>query len=68
MIIISTSLTVPGRPSPQFYVEARLPFRNREIGCLSLSMQFVSRICCFQLTEPNTNFTVTRKSPGSHSN
>ena len=31
MIIISTSLTVPGQHSPQFHVEAWLPFRNREM-------------------------------------
>ena len=28
---ISTSLTVPGQPSPRFHVEAWLPFRNREM-------------------------------------
>ena len=31
MIIISTSLTVPGQPSPWFRVEAWLPFRNCEM-------------------------------------
>ena len=31
MIIISTSLTVRGQPSPRFYVEAWLPFRNCEM-------------------------------------
>ena len=31
MIIISTSLTVPAQPSPQFHGEAWLPFRNREM-------------------------------------
>ena len=31
MIIISTSLTVPGQPSPRFHVEAWLPFRNCEM-------------------------------------
>ena len=30
MIIICTSLTVRGQPSPRFHVEAWLPFRNRE--------------------------------------
>ena len=29
-IIISTSLTVQGQPSPRFHVEACFPFRNRE--------------------------------------
>ena len=36
MSIISTSLTVPGQPSPRFHVEAWLPSRNREMD-LSLS-------------------------------
>ena len=31
MIIIFTSLTVRGQPSPRFYVEAWLPFRNCEM-------------------------------------
>ena len=31
MIIISTSLTVRGQPSPRSRVEAWLPFRNREL-------------------------------------
>ena len=31
MIIISTSLTVPGQPSHRFHVEAWLPFRNSEM-------------------------------------
>ena len=31
MIVISTSLTVRGQPSPRFHVEAWLPFRNCEI-------------------------------------
>ena len=31
MIIISTSLTVPGQPSPRFHIESWLPFRNCEI-------------------------------------
>ena len=31
VIIISTSLTVPGKPSHRFHVEAWLPFRNREM-------------------------------------
>ena len=31
MIVISTSLTVRGQPSPRFRVEAWLPFRNREL-------------------------------------
>ena len=30
MIIISTSLTVPGQPSSRFHVEDWLPFRNLE--------------------------------------
>ena len=36
MSIISTSLTVLGQPSPQFHVEAWLPFRNCEMDYLSL--------------------------------
>ena len=31
MTIISTSVTVPGQPSPRFHVEAWLPFRNCEM-------------------------------------
>ena len=31
MIIISTSLTVRGQPSPRFHVEAWLPFKNCEM-------------------------------------
>ena len=31
MKIVSTSLIVPGQPSPRFHVEAWLPFRNREM-------------------------------------
>ena len=31
MSIFSTSLTVRAQPSPQFHVEAWLPFRNHEI-------------------------------------
>ena len=31
MSVISTSLTVPGQPSPRFHGEAWLPFRNREM-------------------------------------
>ena len=34
MIIISTSPTVPGQPSPRFYAEAWLPFRNCEMDYL----------------------------------
>ena len=33
-INISTSLTVPGQPSPRFHVEAWLPFRNCEMDSL----------------------------------
>ena len=31
MIIISTSLSVPGQPSPRFHVKAWLPSRSREM-------------------------------------
>ena len=31
IMIISTSLPVPGQPSPRFYLEAWLPFRNCEM-------------------------------------
>ena len=31
MSIISTSLTVPGKPSPRFHIEAWLPSRNCEM-------------------------------------
>ena len=31
LIIISTSLTVPGQPSLRFHVEAWLPFKNGEM-------------------------------------
>ena len=34
VIIISTSLTVPGQPSPRFHVEVWLPFRNCEMDYL----------------------------------
>ena len=34
MIIISTSLTVPGQPWPRFHAEAWLPFRNCEMDYL----------------------------------
>ena len=34
MSIISTSLTVPGQPSPRFQVEAWLPYRNCEMDYL----------------------------------
>ena len=35
ILIISTSPTVPEKPSPRFHVEAWLPFRNREMDyCL----------------------------------
>ena len=34
MSIIYTSLTVPGKPSPRFHVEAGLPFRNCEMDYL----------------------------------
>ena len=34
MSIISTSLTVPGKPSPRFHVEAGLPFRSCEMDYL----------------------------------
>ena len=47
MIIISTSLTVPGQPLPRFHVEAWLPFRNCEmdhshrfVHCLVLLRSF----------------------------
>ena len=33
MIIISTSLNVPGQPSSPFLEEAWLPFRNCEMDC-----------------------------------
>ena len=34
MSIISTSLTVPGQPSPQFHVKVWLPTRNCEMDYL----------------------------------
>ena len=34
MIIISTSQTVLGQPSPRFHIEAWLPFRNCEMDYL----------------------------------
>ena len=37
MIVISTSLTVRGEPSPPFHVEAWLPFRNYEMDYLLLT-------------------------------
>ena len=41
MIIISTSLTKPGQPSPRFHVDAWLPFRNCEmVYCVSILMCF----------------------------
>ena len=36
MIIMSTSLTVPGQLSPRFHVDAWLPFRNREMDYFRL--------------------------------
>ena len=39
MIIISSSLTVPGQPSHQFHVEAWLPFRNREMDYLRVLIE-----------------------------
>ena len=36
MSIISTSLTVPGQPSPRFHVEAWLPFSNCEMDYWSI--------------------------------
>ena len=41
MIIISTFLTVPSQPSPQFHVEAWLPFRNCEMVYSNLWMERV---------------------------
>ena len=41
MVIMPTSLTVPGLPSPRFHVEAWLPFRNREMDYYMISMPFV---------------------------
>ena len=38
MSIISTSLTVPGQPSPRFHVEAWLPFRNHEVDYIEGGM------------------------------
>ena len=40
LIIISTSLS--GQPSPRFYVEAWLPFRNREMKYLPIVANFFS--------------------------
>ena len=39
VIIISTLLTVRGQPSPQFHVEAWLPFRNREMDYSLVNIQ-----------------------------
>ena len=36
MIINSSSLTVPGQPSPWFHAEAWLPFRNCEMDYCAL--------------------------------
>ena len=44
MIIISTSLTVPGQPSPRFHVEAWLCFRNREMDYWLQSIHVISRV------------------------
>ena len=41
MIIISTSLTVIGQPSPRFHVEAWLPFRNCEIVYYQVKIAYV---------------------------
>ena len=43
MSIISTSLTVPGKPSPRFHVEAWLPFRNREMDYYNHSNNLFSQ-------------------------
>ena len=46
MIIISTSLTVPGQPSLRFHVEAWLPFSNREMDYLLFSQEFILKGLC----------------------
>ena len=38
MSIISTSLTVPGQPSPRFHVEAWLFFSNMTIALVFINM------------------------------
>ena len=43
MIIIFTSLTVPGQPSPRFHVEAWLPFGNCEMDYCCLLGRDMSR-------------------------
>ena len=44
VIIISTSLTVRGQPSPRFHVEAWLPFKNCE-------MDYFKILVCYDLVK-----------------
>ena len=58
MIIFSSSLTVPGQPSPRFNVEARLPFRNYEMDYVGVvttgnaDFPFVHARCHLQQSLP----------------
>ena len=44
MLFISTSLTVPGQPSPRFHVEAWLHFRNRGKRAFLILLQIKTTI------------------------
>ena len=63
MIIISTSLTKPGQPSPRFHVEAWLSFRNCEMVYWTLK-QFLSFFLYFSfyiLLSPAVYFSLSKK-------
>ena len=48
MIVISTSLTMRGKPSPRFHVKAWLPFRNCEMYHSSNKLQRKGRVRIYQ--------------------
>ena len=58
VIIISSSLTVPGQPSPRFHVEAWLPFRNHE---MDMSFYIADKV-------RSTEFSIKSSNPTSEWN